>query len=133
MAGKEDLRAELDRVAAICVDRALYVHQKWGPGLLERAYLLALVYELRKAGLSVATEVPVPLIWDGQDLGVGYRADIVVEGIFVIELKAVAEHSDLFARQLLTYLKLLDLRLGMVINFGMKLLKSGLERVANNF
>lgn len=133
MAATETMRAELDRIAAICLDRSLYVHQKWGPGLLEKAYLLALVYELRKAGLRVETEVPVPLIWDGQDLGVGYRADIVVEGMLVIELKAAAEHSDLFARQLLTYLKLLDLRLGLVINFGMKLLKSGFERVANNF
>lgn len=131
--GTEELRQELDRIASIVVDRALFIHQQWGPGLLESAYVRVLTHELRKAGLSVATEVDVPLIWDGEDLGTAYRADIIVEGKFVIEVKAVEKHSDLFARQLLTYLKLLDYRLGMVLNFGARLMKSGMERIANKF
>lgn len=129
----EAARRELDRIAAICVDRALYIHRKLGPGLLESAYMAILLFELRKAGLKAVAEVPVSVIWEGVDMGTAYRADIVVEGKLITEVKATNEHSDVFARQLHTYLKLLDSRLGLVVNFGRKLLKDGIERVANNF
>lgn len=133
MAGKAELQAELDRIASIVMDRALLIHRKLGPGLLESAYLRILAHELRKAGLQVETEVDVPLIWDDEDMGTAYRADLIVEGKFVIELKATEKHSELFARQLKTYLVLLDYRLGFVVNFGARLLKDGVERVANDF
>jgi len=133
MAGKAELQAELDRIASIVMDRALLIHRKLGPGLLESAYLRILAHELRKAGLAVETEVDVPLIWDDEDMGTAYRADLIVEGKFVIELKATEKHSELFARQLKTYLVLLDYRLGFVVNFGARLLKDGVERVANDF
>ncbi len=133
MAGNAELQAELDRIASIVMDRALLIHRKLGPGLLESAYLRILAHELRKAGLQVETEVDVPLIWDDEDMGTAYRADLIVEGKFVIELKATEKHSDLFARQLKTYLVLLDYRLGFVVNFGARLLKDGVERVANDF
>lgn len=133
MAGKAELQAELDRIASIVMDRALLIHRKLGPGLLESAYLRILAHELRKAGLQVETEVDVPLIWDDEDMGTAYRADLIVGGKFVIELKATEKHSELFARQLKTYLVLLDYRLGFVVNFGARLLKDGVERVANDF
>ncbi len=133
MAGNAELQAELDRIASIVMDRALLIHRKLGPGLLESAYLRILAHELRKAGLQVETEVDVPLIWDDEDMGTAYRADLIVEGKFVIELKATEKHSELFARQLKTYLVLLDYRLGFVVNFGARLLKDGVERVANDF
>jgi GxxExxY protein len=133
MAGKAELQAELDRIASIVMDRALLIHRKLGPGLLESAYLRILAHELRKAGLAVETEVDVPLIWDDEDMGTAYRADLIVEGKFVIELKATEKHSELFARQLKTYLVLLDYRLGFVVNFGARLIKDGVERVANDF
>lgn len=133
MAEDVALRAELDRIAAIVVDRSLHIHRKLGPGLLESAYLRVLAHELRKAGLAVRTEVEVPLIWDDKDMGTGYRADIIVEDKLAIELKAAEQHSSLFARQLNTYLVLLDYRLGLVLNFGARLMKDGIERIANNF
>ncbi|MCC6572561.1 MAG: GxxExxY protein [Planctomycetes bacterium] len=131
-ASKEDQR-ELDRIAKICVNIAYVIHKKLGPGLLESAYLRIFLHELRKAGLKAATEVAVPLIWDGEDMGTAYRADLIVEGKLVIELKAVDNHPKLFARQLQTYLKLLDYRLGLVISFGLETIAKGTERVANNF
>jgi GxxExxY protein len=88
MAASVETREELDRIASIVVDRALFIHRKLGPGLLESAYLRILAYELRKAGLSVSTEVEVPLVWDDKDMGTAYRADLIVEGKFAIELKA---------------------------------------------
>ncbi|MCZ7606065.1 MAG: GxxExxY protein [Planctomycetota bacterium] len=80
MAGNAELQAELDRIASIVMDRALLIHRKLGPGLLESAYLRILAHELRKAGLQVETEVDVPLIWDDEDMGTAYRADLIVEG-----------------------------------------------------
>lgn len=133
MTKKALLRAELDRIAAIVVDRSVHIHRQLGPGLLESAYMRVLAYELRKAGLSVRTEVNVPLLWDGEDMGTAYRADLIVEDKLAIELKATEQHSALFARQLNTYLVLLDYRLGLVLNFGARLMKDGIERVANNF
>jgi GxxExxY protein len=133
MSDKSELRIELDRIAQIVVDRAILIHRKLGPGLLESAYLRVLTYELNKAGLDVQTEVDVPLVWDGVDMGIAYRADMLVEGKLTVELKATEKHSDLFARQLNTYLVVLDHRLGLLLNFGARLMKDGIERVANNY
>jgi GxxExxY protein len=133
MAANEELRSELDRIARIVMDRAFVIHKQLGPGLLESAYTRILAHELRRAGLSVSTEVDVPLMWDGEDMGTAYRADMIVEGKFVIELKATDKPNDLFARQMKTYLVVLDFRLGMVVNFGARLIKDGVERVANDF
>lgn len=133
MNSKEQLRTELDRIANIVVDRAVFIHRKVGPGLLESAYVRVLTHELREAGLNVQTEVDVPLLWDGEEMGTTYRADIIVEGKLVLELKATEKHLDLFARQLNTYLVVLDFRLGLLLNFGARLMKEGIERVANDF
>lgn len=133
MPASPELQRELDRIASIVVDRSLTIHQKLGPGLLESAYVRILAHELRKAGLDVQAEVEVPLVWDGVEMGTAYRADVIVNDILVLELKATEHHSDLFARQLRTYLVALDRRLGLVINFGAKLLKGHIERAANDF
>jgi GxxExxY protein len=123
--------AELNKLSGIIVDCAFKVHSTLGPGLLERVYLLALAYELHNRGLKVETEVSVPVTNDGQDPGEGYRADIVDEGAIVLELKSVKKLEDVHAKQLLTYLRLMDRRLGLLLNFNEVLIKNGIVRVAN--
>lgn len=91
-----------------------------------------LARELTKAGFSVKVEVPVHVIWDDEDMGVGYRADTIVNDLIVLELKASEPNYKLFGKQVLTYLKLLNRRLGYVINFNEVLLKDGIHRVAND-
>jgi GxxExxY protein len=124
-------REEYDRLSGIIVDCAITVHRKLGPGLLERVYLLALRHELRKRGLKVDSEVPVPVIYDDENLGEGFRADLVVEGVIVLELKSVAKLQEVHPKQLLTYLRLMGKQLGLLLNFNEVLMKNGIVRVAN--
>jgi len=102
-----------------------------GPGLLESAYEEALAWELGGAGVDVERQLSVPIPYKGQTLATPLRLDLLVGGKVVIECKAVSQHNELFAAQVLTYLRLLDLRLGLVINFGERLVKDGIHRVAN--
>lgn len=124
-------RKQLDQLATTILDVAFEIHRKLGPGLLESVYVRILMYELHKRGLSAETEVPVTVTWDAHDMGLGFRADIVVEGVIVLEVKSANGDNAVFAKQLMTYLKLLDLPLGYVINFNKPLLKDGIQRVAN--
>lgn len=123
--------AELNRLSGIIVDCALKVHTKLGPGLLERVYLLAMMRELSKRGLQVRSEVPVPVVYDGEDLGEGFRADIIVEDAIILELKSVRQLEDVHRKQLLTYLRLAGKKLGLLFNFNEVLIKDGIVRVAN--
>jgi len=118
-------------VARIVVDTALHIHKALGPGLLESAYVAILAHELRKAPLHVETQVPVPIHWDGLALEVGFRADMVVEDKVILELKSVEALAPVHSKQLLTYLRLADKRLGLLINFGAPLLKDGIFRIVN--
>ena len=118
-------------VSGIIVDVALDVHQRLGPGLLESVYQKVLAYELRKQGLRVEEEVPVPVIWDNVSMEVGFRADLIVEDKIVVELKSVERITPVFKKVLLTYLRLADKRLGLLLNFGAELLKDGTARVVN--
>ncbi len=118
-------------VATLVVDAAYRVHTHFGPGLLESAYQAMLAHELRKRGLGVACEQPIPLVYDGLTLDVGYKADMVIEALVIVELKAVEQTAPVHKRQLLTYLKLADKRLGLQIHFGAALIKDGGHRVAN--
>src|SRR5215216_5013748 len=102
---------EIERVAREIVDSAYRIHRALGPGLLESAYKILMIYELRKRGLRVRVEVPVPIVYDGQVFETEYRLDLLVEECVVAELKAVAELIPLYAAQTKTYLKLMDLRL----------------------
>ena len=114
---------ELSRIVFDC---ALKVHQSLGPGLLESAYEECLFYELRKIGLNVEKQKPLPLIYEEVKLDVGYRIDIIVE------IKSVEALNDVHFAQLLTYLKLTNCKLGLLINFNVSLIKNGVKRVVNN-
>ena len=110
---------------------AIEVHKQLGPGLLESAYQECLFYKLTKEGLSVKKQKPMPLVFEEVKLEVGYRIDILVEDKVVIELKSVETLNDIHLAQTLTYLKLGDFKLGLLINFNVALLKHGIKRVIN--
>lgn len=118
-------------IGKIVVDCAFQVHTKLGPGLLESVYEVALAHELRKRGLSVERQVPIPVVYDGVQFDEGFRADLIVANLVIIELKSVENVHPVHKKQLLTYLKLADKRLGYLINFGAELIKDGLSRVSN--
>jgi GxxExxY protein len=112
---------------------ALKIHRKLGPGLLESAYEECLYYEMVKAGLKVEKQKGLPLIYDQVDLECGYRIDLLAEQKVVIEIKSVEALNDVHLAQILTYLKLSDCRVGLLINFNVVSLKKGIKRVVNNF
>ena len=120
-----------NEVAKIIVDVAYKLHVQYGPGLLESAYQALMMYELRKRGLAVAAEQPIPLLHEGVAIDVAYRADLIVEDKVIVELKSVEDVAAVHKKQLKTYLKLDDKRLGLLINFGAALIKDGIFRVAN--
>ena len=120
-----------NEVSRVFVDAALRVHRSLGPGLLESAYQAALCHELRKRGLRVAAEVPVPVVYDGLAPDTGFRADLIVEDLVIVELKSVENVQPVHAKQLRTYLRLAGKHLGLLINFNVDLLKGGITRVAN--
>ncbi|MDQ5928803.1 MAG: hypothetical protein QG594_581 [Bacteroidota bacterium] len=111
---------------------ALKVHQTLGPGLLESAYEECLFYELKKLDLKVEKQKALPLIYEEVKLDVGYRLDILIENKLILEIKAVDCLNEVHFAQLLTYLKLTNCKLGLLINFNVSLLKNGIKRVANN-
>ena len=121
-----------NEISKIVFDAALKVHQNLGPGLLESAYQECLYYELKKSGLQIEQEKPLPLIYEDVKLEVGYRVDILIENKLVIEVKSVEALNDIHLAQVLTYLKLSNCRLGMLINFNVTLIKNGIKRVVNN-
>lgn len=120
-----------NQIAAAVVDAAYKIHKTLGPGLLESAYEAILVYELQKRGLSVATQVSVPVVYETVTLDIGFRADLIVEDLVIVELKSVEKIIPVHKKQLLTYLRLADKRLGLLINFGEEMIKDGITRVAN--
>ncbi len=121
----------INRLTGEIVDAAMSVHRGLGPGLLESVYTVVLAHELRKRGHEVAVEVPVPIVWEGVRLEVGFRADLIVDDLVVVELKSVEQVARVHKKQLLTYLRLADKRAGLLINFGTELLKDGVSRVVN--
>ena len=120
-----------DELSNIIIGCAIKVHSGLCPGLLESAYEECLNYELTKAGLSVQKQKPLPLIYEEVKLEVGYRIDLLVENKVVIEVKSVEGLNDVHLAQVLTYLKLNNYKLGLLINFNVALLKNGLKRVVN--
>jgi GxxExxY protein len=115
----------------IIIGTAIEVHQALGPGLLENAYKECLAYKLEKLGLAIEKEKPMPLIFEEVKLECGYRIDILVENKVVIELKSVESLNDIHLAQTLTYLKLGNYKLGLLINFNVVLLKHGIKRIVN--
>jgi GxxExxY protein len=120
-----------NEIAKIVFNCALKVHKALGPGLLESAYEECLYYELNKVGLKVEKQKPLPLIYENVKLEIGYRIDIMIENKFIVEIKAVDALNDVHLAQILTYLKLSDCKLGMLINFNVTLIKNGIKRVIN--
>ena len=125
----EPVPKEYQEAARLAVDAAMAVHRNLGPGLLESVYQSCMVYELRKRGAKVKTEVNLPVIYDGVHLDAAFRIDVLVNGCLIVELKAVDELTDLHLAQVLTYLKLSGHRLALLINFNARLLKQGIKRV----
>jgi len=109
----------------------LRVHKRLGPGLLESAYEECMFYELKKTNLKVEKQKALPLIYDEVRLDVGYRLDLMIEDKFIVEIKSVESLNDVHLAQILTYLRLSDCKLGLLINFNVNLLKSGVRRVIN--
>ena len=120
-----------NEISKIVFESALKVHKTLGPGLLESAYEECLFYELKKSNLNVEKQKALPLVYEEVKLDVGYRIDILVEDKFIAEIKSVEALNDVHLAQLLTYLRLSDCRLGLLINFNVKLLKEGVRRVVN--
>lgn len=121
-----------NELSNIIIGVAIEVHKSLGPGLLESAYKECLFYKLNQMGLVVEKEKAMPLVFEGVKLDCGYRIDILVENKVVIELKSVEALNDVHLAQTLTYLKLGDFKLGLLINFNVALLKEGIKRVVNN-
>ena len=121
-----------NELAGVVVDAALAVHKALGPGLLESVYVAALAIELTERQLQHEREVAINAIYRGRPLGIAYRADLVVESKLLIEVKAVDAIHDAHVAQTLSYLRLTNLRLGLLINFSAPLIKHGIRRVVNN-
>lgn len=120
-----------NEIAQIVVDAALQVHKDTGPGLLESVYEIILMDELERRGLSVERQVVLPIIYRGRILDEGFRADLIINGKVILELKSVEKAKDVHKKQLLTYLKLSGKKLGLLINFGESLIKNGITRIVN--
>lgn len=125
----DKLPVEIERVATEIVDSAYKVHRELGPGLLESIYETCLAYELTKRGLRVERQVQSPVIYDGVKLDAGLRIDLLVEGLVIVENKAVEKMIPLFEAQVLTYLKLTQKRLGLLINFNVAVFTEAVKRI----
>ena len=121
-----------NEISGIIVDCALKVHKTLGPGLLESVYQAALTYELRKRGLDVVNEKPIPVIYEDIKLEVGFRADLIVENKVIVEVKSIESIAPVLSKILLTYLRLSEKKLGLLINFNVVLIKDGIRRVVDN-
>ncbi|HEY0551934.1 MAG TPA: GxxExxY protein [Verrucomicrobiae bacterium] len=126
----EPISAQLDDLARAVVDAAFKVHTELGPGLLESVYEICLAHELRKRRLRVEVQVARPIFFDGIPIDSGLRIDMVVENELLIELKSTEAHNTLYEAQLLTYLKLANKRLGLLINFNVPRIRDGIKRIA---
>ena len=121
-----------NEIATIIVDAAFKIHKRLGPGLLESVYEATLAYELAKRGLQLRRQQSMPVIYEDLRMDVGFRADLIVEGKLIVEIKSIDAIAPVHRKQLLTYLRLTDKRLGLLINFNVELIKDGITRVVNN-
>jgi GxxExxY protein len=121
-----------NELAAIVVDTSLRIHSRLGPGLLESAYEAILAFELGKRGLIVERQVPLPLIWEGMLVEDSFRADLIIDKKLLIELKSVERLLPVHKKQVLTYLRISGLRLGLLLNFSTDLMKNGIVRLVNH-
>ena len=120
-----------NEIGTIIVDEAVRLHQALGPGLLEIVYEAVLARRLEKRGLLVERQKPISIEFEGEHFDEGFRADLIVNGLVIIELKSVEKLSAVHKKQLLTYLRLMDLKVGYLLNFGDALMKDGISRIIN--
>lgn len=120
-----------NEVAKQIVDAAYRVHSGLGPGLLESVYETVLAYELEKRGLRVLRQQPVPIAYEGARIEIGFRADLIVEDLVIVEIKSVETVAPVHKKQLLTYLRLAGKRLGLLVNFNVAFIREGITRIAN--
>lgn len=121
-----------NELARIIVNVAFNIHSKLGPGLLESVYEEIMYHELTKLGLFVEKQKNMPVVWDTLKLDIGFRADLIVERKVIIELKSVEKVIAVHPKQLLTYLKITNYKLGLLINFNEAFIKNGITRIVNN-
>lgn len=119
-------------IATIIVNTCFKIHSELGPGLFESVYEEILEYELLNQGLKVERQKPIPVIWKDLKMEVGFRADLIVENLVVIEIKSIDLIAPVHKKQLLTYLRLTNKKLGLLINFNEALIKDGITRIVNN-
>lgn len=127
------MKDRLNGVTETVIGSALAVHKELGPGMLESSYDACLAFELIQRGISVERQKLMPLVYKGQKVDVGYRLDLLVDGLVVVEVKAIERLQPVHKAQLLSYLRLSGCRLGLLINFNVKWLVDGIERVVNGF
>ena len=133
MPTQDDERIRLNRLSNVIIGAALRVHTEIGPGMLESASEACLFFELTELGLRVERQKPLPLVYRGHTLSCGYRLDLLVEGAIIIEVKSIERLERVHSAQLLSYLRQLKLKLGLLINFNVKWLQDGIKRVVNDF
>lgn len=121
-----------NEIATVVVDAAYRIHTRLGPGLLESVYESVPAYELERRGLAVRRQAPIAVVWNELRFDEGFRADLVVEDRVILELKSVEKTAPVHAKQLLTYVRLADMRLGLLINFGEARIADGIKRVVSN-
>lgn len=121
-----------NEISRIIVDKAYQIHSQLGPGLFETVYETILNYELTSEGLKLEKQKTIPVEWKGIKMDQGFRADLIVEGKVIIEIKSIDSLADVHKKQLLTYLKLTGIKLGLLINFNEALVKNGILRIVNN-
>ncbi len=120
-----------NEIARIIVDKCYHIHVELGPGLLESVYEEVLNYELNQEGLNVKRQQDLPVFYKDLKMDVGFRADLIVESKIIVELKSVEKIAPVHQKQLLTYLKITDMKLGLLINFNEALIKNGITRIVN--
>jgi iron complex transport system substrate-binding protein len=122
----------IDRVSGVLVDECIRIHRELGPGLLESVYEAVLEAALSRSGFKVDRQMPVDIRYDGLSLPAAFRIDLLVENALILEIKSVERLGNLHAKQLLTYLRLTDLQVGLLLNFSGETMKEGIRRVVNN-
>lgn len=130
---EEVTEVRLNELTGMIIGAAIEVHRHLGPGLLESAYESCLVFELRSRGLKVERQVELPLTYKGVELDCGYRLDLLIEGAVIVEIKSVNNVLAIHQAQLTSYLKLSGCKVGLLINFNVEMLKTGITRLVNNF
>lgn len=121
-----------NEISGIVVDICYKMHVKLGPGLLESVYESILYHELTKKGLFVERQKAIPVVWDEIKLDIGFRTDLIIENKLILEIKSIEKITEVHAKQIMTYLKITKMKLGLLINFNVPLIKFGITRIVNN-